>query len=154
MKTKINTKLLLTVISLSLIANLSFAQSPGFLLERDYIDLNKAADFGRKGDIALGDTGFVSTGVEKASGCANESAFLLKTDIDGNALWTILIGKPGFNYQGYSTIKSELHQGYVIVGSTDEGQVFKGVHGGAGCGLIYPYSNAVLKQEFQVIKES
>lgn len=134
---------LLTTTLVCLMAFNSNGQS-SIYFEREYVDVSKKADFGRKGDLALYDSGFVSTGTEVGDDCSTESAFLLHTDTRGDEVWSVLIGNDSFNYHGYSVIKSDTHEGYIIVGSTDQGQIYKGVYGTQSCQLINAYQNAFI----------
>lgn len=118
-----------------------FAQIP---FNTHYSSAYQETIIGKKGDNGL-DSGLVSTGYFFKDSCNQNllnQAFILNTDVHGNVQWSKKIGSQQYNYYGLSIKKSDFHNGYIVVGKTDEYQYYQGVKSGSNCSYLDPYHNA------------
>jgi hypothetical protein len=91
----------------------TFAQAPDTLWTRTYGGL--VDDFGF--DVRLtSDSGYITVGYTRSYGNGNDDVFLIKTDSNGDTMWTKTFGGTE-NDRGYS-LKETLDSGYIIAGST------------------------------------
>jgi hypothetical protein len=67
--------------------------------------------------VETSDGGFAVSGATRSYGAGDPDVWLVKTDVDGNALWNQTFGGADYDY-GYSVVETS-DGGYVIAGHTD-----------------------------------
>lgn len=68
--------------------------------------------------IQTSDGGLLVAGQTESFGPASWNIYLVKTDMDGETLWTAVCGGPANDY-GYSVVEASDGSGYVVAGYTD-----------------------------------
>jgi len=98
-------------------------QSPETLWEKTY----GGSDYDRGGAVQQTfDGGYIIVGYTESYGIGSGNVYLIKTDANGDTLWTRAYG---LTYEGGYSVQQTTDQGYIIVGYTDSF--------GAGEGDVY-----------------
>ncbi|MFA5300733.1 MAG: T9SS type A sorting domain-containing protein [Lutibacter sp.] len=64
------------------------------------------------------DGGFIIAGSTSSFGVTVENVYLIKTDVNGDAMWTRTFGGSGFDYDEAYSVQQTTDGGYIIVGKT------------------------------------